>query len=78
MRSYHTLDNDFSGPEPLMQPLEATLCRGAILANAGHIGLPPELIAFHKRDAERLRQAAFRRAGRTLRSAVVQFIRRAH
>jgi hypothetical protein len=78
MRSLHTFDDDFSGPEPLMQALEATPCRRALVANTGHIGLSPELIAYHKREAERLRQTAFRRAGRKLVATVAQFIHRAH
>jgi hypothetical protein len=69
MRSFSTVstvDDDTSGPEPFVRALEATPCRRALLANAGHIGLSPELIADHKREAERLRQVAFRRAGRQL------------
>jgi hypothetical protein len=54
--------DDHCGPQPLMQPLDATPCRRALLANAGHVGPSPELIAFHRREAERLRQASFRRA----------------
>jgi hypothetical protein len=77
MRSLHTLDDDFSGPEPLMRALEASPCRRALLANAGLIGLSPELIAYHKREAERLRHTPFQRAGRKLIATVAQFIRRA-
>jgi hypothetical protein len=78
MRSFSTFDDDYSGPEPLMRALEATPCRRALLANAGHIGLSPELIAYHKREAERLRQTEFRRAGRKFMAAVTRLIRRAH
>jgi hypothetical protein len=66
MRTFSTFDDDHSGPEPLMRALEAAPCRRALAANAGHIGLSPDLIAYHKREAERLRQTAFRRAGRKL------------
>jgi hypothetical protein len=66
MRTFSTFDDDYGGPEPLMRALEATPCRRALAANAGHIGLSPELIAYHKRQAERLRQTAFRRVGRRL------------
>jgi hypothetical protein len=78
MISVHTLDHDFSGPEPFIRALEATPCRRAMLANAGHIGLSPELIAYHKREAERLRQTAFRQMGRKIMAAMVRLIRRAH
>jgi hypothetical protein len=78
MRSFSTFDDDDSGPEPFMRALEATPCRRALVANAGHIGLSPELISYHKREAERLRRAAFRQAGRKVVATVVRFIRTAH
>jgi hypothetical protein len=78
MRSLSTFDDDHCGPEPLMRALEATPCRRALLANAGHIGLSPELIAYHKREAERMRQTAFRQAGRKVMAVVTRLIRRAH
>lgn len=77
MRSLSTLDHDdYCGLEPLIRPLEATPCRRARLADAGRIRVSPELIAYHKRKAERLRQQAFRRVGRTFLTALAQWIRR--
>jgi hypothetical protein len=71
----HALDFDHHcGPQPLIQPLEATPCRRALLANAGHVGPSPELMAHHRREAQRLRQATFRQAWR----AIARFVRRAH
>jgi hypothetical protein len=78
MKSFQTFDNDVYGPEPLMRALDATPCRRAMLALAGRIGLSPELIAYHRREAERLRQTALRHAWRKLKAKVVQLIRRAH
>jgi hypothetical protein len=70
MKSFSTLDDDYCGPEPIMRALDATPCRRALLANAGHIGPSPELIASHRREAERLRQATFRRVGRKLLATI--------
>jgi hypothetical protein len=75
MMTFRTFDDDFSGPEPLMRALDATPCRRALLAHAGHVGPSPELIAHRKREAERLRQAAFRRVGRRLVAAVRKLFR---
>ena len=78
MATLSTLDDDHCGPQPLIQPLEATPCRRARLADAGRLRVSPELIAHHKRKAERLRQAAFRQAWRKLIATAAQLIRRPH